>query len=460
MPERDPVAGMSRDIQQKLADALVVAEDLERADMARIGHFRGDARAAATPQAAGAACPLPPAGLSPFWLFCRPIEDLLGDEPLPLNSTRMPPAVPAACWQVIAERISPARHTSVAAELAAHVAGETFSGDAIMAVGARWWSDCERALSAEIADTRSGGSWALAERSPKYLLEHAETIAAALSAAQSVERLKRLLGEPPIARLGPTQQAAVRNAIEEIARRCDARVAVYVIAHRMQNPAEWLALTADLRLGRITGQGQALSDQREAVVLSHAAAQLAALEDPIVEAADLAAAVDRAEAAAGTLSTGLELAAHGVSADFLRDVARLQKALGDQLHAAVIPAVRSASAAAWEVSADEASPAAVLAAEDAARAMARLARSAALIGAESAFRPVVSDMIAAAEAAIDQTAASSIVEPSIDRASWCAARLVGAARFIETLAGSDRAFAVLAGHRPLLETLWGMAAAI
>jgi hypothetical protein len=251
----------------------------------------------------------------------------------------------------------------------------------------------------------------------------------------------------------------VRNAIEDIARRCDARVAVYVIAHRMQNPAEWLALTADLPLGRITGQGQALSDQREAVVLSHAAAQLAALEDPIAEAADLAAAVDHAEAAAGTLSAALELEAHGVSAAFLRDVALLQKALGNQLHAAVIPAVRSASAAAWESSADEVSPAAVLAAEDAARAMARLARSAAAIGAESAFRPVVSDMIAAAEAAIDQTAASSIVEPSIDRASWRAARLVGAARFIEILAGSDRAFAVLAGHRPLLETLWGMAAA-
>lgn len=460
MPRADQAAGMSRDVQEKLAGALILAEDAGAADSARAAQIRDYYRAAAgaepTVAVRVAARPAPADGLTPFWLFCQPIEDLLGDEPLPLNATRMSSAVATACWEVVAERIPLARHHAVTAELAALGAGAPLDIDAIAAVGTRWWPDCEAALSAAVADTRSGRSLALAERSPKYLLEHAETIAAALGVAQPIARLKRLLGAPPVARLGTSQRAAVRTAIEQIARTNDARVAAHVIAHRMQNPAEWFAVIADLDLGRVTAHGQALSEQREAVILSHAAGQLAALEDPIASPADLAAAVDCTEAAAATLAASLQLEAHGASAAFLRDVARLQKALGDQLKDTVIPAVRAAHAAAWGASVEEPSAAALRAAEDAGRALARLGRSAALIGAESTVRPVILDIVDGVEAAI---AAPRIVEASPERQSQHAAMLVGGVRLIEILAGSDRAFAVLTDHRPLLETLCDLAPA-
>ncbi|MBV8888811.1 MAG: hypothetical protein JO305_04000 [Alphaproteobacteria bacterium] len=453
---------MSRSAQERLAEALILAEDPNGAGKIRAAEIRDLYRNAASGAAAGAR-PGPQHAaqeLTPFRLFCVPLEDMLGDEPLPSDSTRISRAVVAACWAVIEERIAPARREAVASELAGLAAAETDpdrSADRVDAVGREWWGDCEAALTTAIEDTRTGRSRALADRMPRRLFEHAETIAAALRVAGPIQRLKHLLGDPPIARLTAAQKEALRGEMLSLVRRggADPRVAVHVVAHRLRNPAELFLLTAGIDLGQASPHGRRLTAARETLILSVAAEHVAALDQLVESRSGLAGAVDLVEVAAALLGAGIRLDRHGASTEYLREIGRQQEAVAARLRSAILPALRAEIWTAWaEPAAVPPDDKTVLAAEAAARALARLLRSAALVGAEAVLRPLVGTVLETIEAALADTSARLADEGADETRQRDAAALVNAVRMIEVLAGSDRAFAALSDHQQLLDRAW------
>ncbi|HZT86911.1 MAG TPA: hypothetical protein VFA12_03010 [Stellaceae bacterium] len=428
---------MSRDVQQKLAGALRLTEAPGEA-----------AQSAAADPEPGPAPRVTVFEPTPFRLFCVPFEDMLGEEPLPPDSTRIVPAVANLCWQVIVERLNPVWLAAIAEEL------KESGGAHVDALGAALWPECEQALAAEIADTRAGRRRTLAERTPKNLFRRAETITAALHDAGWIQRLKRLLGTPPVGRLDRGQRQALREAVEQLARRRDARIAVHVAAHRLRNPAELFAVLAGAELGPLSALGQALDEERDSLILSHVAAALAALDEPISGREALTAATEHAETAAAILATASGLEHHVGEAALLRDVERMQQALAERLDASLVPALRDGIVSAWDPATIDAAPdERILAAEDAARAAARLGRDAMLIGTEYSIGLLVTDALSQVHEATRHLAASA-QQARDESARRCAFLLVAAIRLVEILAGSERAFAVLTHHRPVLQALW------
>jgi hypothetical protein len=266
-------------------------------------------------------------------------------------------------------------------------------------------------------------------------------MAAILSVAVPVQRVKHLLGDPPEPRLSPAQKAAIAQEIDLLRTRGegDARVFLHVIAHRTPSPAELFLAAADLDLGAASDEGRLLALHQRSLVLESADERQVALDGLLAADPEIDQAVEAFEAAAGAVSAAFKLGDR-IGPEFRAEVSRRREALESLLGARLIPSARAAVDRVWGAGSHEISAAAVLAAEDAARAIVKLSRLAALIAAERLVRGAV----------------GAVLDRALAACAECrdATRVVNAARLVEIVAGSDRAAQLLRDHKAVLARAW------
>jgi len=468
----EPAPAMSRGVQARLAEALLLTEDPSASDSLRAAEISAWYRSGgADPLAARprARPQLPSDGPTPFWLFCVPFEDML--DSTGADPTRLPQEAVRACWRAVEGRVAAEPGETLEWGLAAlaekaRLDGTDLDPAAIDVIGGRWWPIWQQSLTSAIADARAGHLEILVGRNGRKLLAEAETVAAILRLAGPIQRLKGLLGPPPIAHLSSAQKSAIRSELESLGRAhrrevwSDPRIVAHVVAQRLENPAELFVMTAQLELGAVSEHGKRLGEAREPLILARSAKQLAALDEMPPTGSAVPEIIAACEIAAGALASAAELEHHGASAAYLRELARLQEAFAQRLGTTIMPVLRAEIVAPWQDGGEDArsDAAGVLRAEAVARGLARLTRSTAPIGAETAVRPQIAALLDEIEAIVARLAEG--LKAAADRgetAVGSGAALVNAVRTLELLAGSDRAHALVSTHAALLNAAWAEA---